>query len=385
MKNILLAIVILIILSTFSNGFCDDTFELRENCEGGITITNSGDCPGYKVRISTLPPSTDGVMNNIGRIVSMVSGSSEYAYTLGTIQNGASRSFHRSELINSSGLKLGDQFQVGKWKVSASYCGEDITVLFKEKTPQAQNSSVVPRSATTSAPRSGATWRDPITGMEFVYVPGGCFQMGSDSADADDDEKPVHRVCVNGFWVGKYEVTQGQWQKVMGSNPSDFQKGSNYPVENVSWEDCQKFIEKLNLQSRKSFYLPTEAEWEYAARGGSASEKYAGSNNVDRVAWHGDNSGSSTHAVGGKSANNFGLYDMSGNVWEWCADWYGEDYYKKSPVQNPQGSGSGSYRVDRGGSWNGLLGWVRSASRGRDGPGIRDFYLGFRLVASGRQ
>lgn len=232
---------------------------------------------------------------------------------------------------------------------------------------------------------AGQNFTDSVTGMELVWIPGGCFQMGSNSGDSD--EKPVHKVCVDGFWIGRYEVTQGQWQKIMGSNPSYFKRGSNYPVEEVSWNDCQEFIKKLNRQSGKNFHLPTEAEWEYAARGGRAGEKYSGGNYVGRVANYAGviKLKRLTHTVGGKAANGFGLYDMSGNVWEWCADWYGSSHYNNSPVQNPQGPNTGSYRVNRGGSWNSRPRHARSANRGRDGPGDRSWYLGFRLVSLGRR
>ncbi len=247
------------------------------------------------------------------------------------------------------------------------------------RTP-ATSSSV--SSSSTSTSRAGQTWRDLVTGMEFVWVPGGCFQMGSNSGGSD--EKPVHKVCVDGYWMGKYEVTQGQWHKIMGNNPSYFQKGDNYPVEKVSWDDCRKFIKKLKARSGKDFRLPTEAEWEYACRSGGRDEKYSGGSDVDRVAWYSSNSGSSTHAVGGKAANGLGLYDMSGNVLEWCSDWYGKNYYKNSPRQNPQGSGSGSDRVLHGGSWDDFPWGVRSAYRFRLRPSNR-YIVGFRLVSPGRR
>jgi len=170
------------------------------------------------------------------------------------------------------------------------------------------------------------------------------------------------------------------------SDPSHF-KGDNLPVESVSWNDIQKFLKKLNQQTGKNYRLPTEAEWEYAARGGSVethgrvSLQYAGSNNIDEVAWYGDNSGSKTHTVGQKKPNELGLYDMSGNVWEWCNDWHDEKYCKNSPQNNPQGANSGEYRVVRGGSW-GLNTWhCRVANRLRRNPGYRFNYLGFRLVS----
>ncbi len=199
------------------------------------------------------------------------------------------------------------------------------------------------------------------------------------------DEKPVHKVCVDGFWMGKYEVTQGQWQKIMGNNPARFKKGSNYPVEYVSWENCRSFIDKLNGRSLKTFRLPTEAEWEYACRSGGRDEKYAGGNDLGRAAWYSSNSGPSTHAVGGKAANGLGLYDMNGNVWEWCLDWYGKNYYSSSPTNNPQGSSSGSLRVNRGGSWDYTVWGLRSTYRSRYMPSSRYISLGCRLVSPGRR
>jgi formylglycine-generating enzyme required for sulfatase activity len=226
----------------------------------------------------------------------------------------------------------------------------------------------------------GGSHTDPTTGMEFVEVPGGCFQMGDTFGDGDD-EKPVHEVCVGNFSIGKFEVTQGQWRKVMGSNPSRFSScGDNCPVEMVTWNDVQSFISKLNSQSGNSYRLPTEAEWEYAARSGGKQEKYSGSNSIDAVAWYANNSGSQTHPVGQKQANGLGIYDMSGNVWEWCSDWYGRSYYSSSPKDNPQGPSSGSDRVVRGGGWNDGARDVRSAIRAGGGPGDRCDFLGFRLV-----
>ena len=187
----------------------------------------------------------------------------------------------------------------------------------------------------------------------MVKVKGGTFQMGSNDKEAQNDEKPVHRVTLSDFSIGATEVTQAQWKAVMNNNPSYF-KGDDLPVERVSWDDIQGFLRKINSLSKTQYRLPTEAEWEYAARGGNASRgyQYSGSNNIDEVAWYKNNSNRKTHTVGTKKANELGLYDMSGNVWEWCNDWYDENYYKNSPAQNPKGAQSGSNRVFRGGGWN---------------------------------
>jgi formylglycine-generating enzyme required for sulfatase activity len=167
----------------------------------------------------------------------------------------------------------------------------------------------------------------------------------------------------------------------MGNNPSYF-KGAKLPVEQVSWDDCQEFIRKLNAMTGKRFRLPTEVEWEYAARGGNRSRgyKYSGSDNIGSVAWYTDNSGRETHPVGQKQANELGLYDMSGNVEEWCQDWYGENYYSSSPSQNPKGPSTGSDRVLRGGSWGDDAWRCRVSSRVKDAPGLRGSNLGLRLA-----
>ena len=224
----------------------------------------------------------------------------------------------------------------------------------------------------------GKIYKDPVTGMEFVFVKGGCYQMGSNSGGSDD-EKPVHEVCVDDFYIGKYEVTQGEWQKVMGNNPSHFKQcGSDCPVENVSWNEIIDFIRKLNGRSSLTFRLPTEAEWEYAAKGGE-NHTYSGSNNVDAVAWYDKNSGGKTHRVGTKQANGFGLYDMSGNVWEWVEDIYSRSAYSQHQRNNPIYTGSGSFRVFRGGDWGSVPVLVRSAGRLSFSPGNWSYGIGFRL------
>ena len=218
--------------------------------------------------------------------------------------------------------------------------------------------------------------------FEMVYVEGGSFDMGAtyeQCSDAYKDECPVHSVTLSGYYIGKCEVTQELWEAVMGSNPSNF-KGAQNPVERVSWNDCQEFVSRLNSLTGRTFRLPTEAEWEYAARGGNKSRhyKYSGSNNIFDVAWHGDNSGDKTHAVGTKTANELGIYDMSGNVYEWCSDWYGS--YSAGAQTNPQGPSSGTYRVLRGGSWNYNASYCRVSNRNYNDPDFSFNGLGLRLV-----
>jgi sulfatase modifying factor 1 len=251
--------------------------------------------------------------------------------------------------------------------------------------------SVIPSTPIKAQPQPPSvppTWKDPVTGMEFVFIKGGCFVMGDTFGDGDKDEKPVHQVCVDDFYLGKYEVTQGQWEKVMGNNPSYFKNcGGNCPVEQVSWNDVQEFISRLNQRSGKRYRLPVEAEWEYAARSGGKREKWSGTSSegeLGQYAWYGGNSGSRTHPVGEKRPNGLGLYDMSGNVWEWCADWYGENYYQGSPRNNPKGPDNGSYRVLRGGAWLNDPRLVRAAIRTWGAPASRSRYIGFRLGVPAR-
>ena len=195
-----------------------------------------------------------------------------------------------------------------------------------------------------------------VNGVSFDMMPvtGGTFCMGtttSTDSEASGDEGPLHDVTLSDYYIGKTEVTQSLWHAVMGTYPSHF-RGDNLPVENVSWNDCQEFIRKLNAMTGKNFRLPTEAEWEYAARGGNRSMgyKYSGSDNIGSVAWYGGNSNSTTHPVAGKQSNELGIYDMSGNVWEWCGDRYGS--YSSSSQTNPKGAAISFNRVRRGGSWN---------------------------------
>lgn len=228
------------------------------------------------------------------------------------------------------------------------------------------------------------------SGLDMVRVQGGTFTMGClEGRDKDcyDSEKPAHSVTLSGFQIGKYEVTQADWFEVMGTTPSNFKDCNECPVEQVSWDDVQDFLQKLNAKTGKKYRLPTEAEWEYAARGGHKMPKdismmtaYAGSNDIGKVAWYSSNSGSKTHSVGQKAPNELGLYDMSGNVYEWCSDWYGG--YPKDAQTNPSGPKSGSYRVHRGGGWGSGPQFCRPAYRSYSSPADRLDDIGFRLASS---
>lgn len=218
--------------------------------------------------------------------------------------------------------------------------------------------------------------------FEMVYVRGGTFTMGGtkeQSVECDNDEKPAHNVTLGDYYIGKMEVTQKLWKAVMGNRPS-FWKGDDLPVENISWKDAQEFIKKLNQVTGHIFRLPTEAEWEYAARGGDKSKgyKFSGGNYIGNVAWCGDNSGDKTHSVGSKSPNELGIYDMSGNVYEWCQDWYGD--YVDASQNNPTGPSKGRERVLRGGGCYGSQKGCRLSNRYSGKPGDRRNIYGMRLV-----
>jgi formylglycine-generating enzyme required for sulfatase activity len=225
-----------------------------------------------------------------------------------------------------------------------------------------------------------------FAGIKFIFIESGCFQMGNDETPTDRTigESPRHRVCIEKpFYMGETEVTQKQWKDVMGNNPSK-SKVEDKPVDRVSWNDIQEFIQKLNAKDGGNYFrLPTEAEWEYAARAGSGSDYCYGDNTSSLVeyAWFG-NLGykGSTHEVAQKQPNDWGLYDMHGNVWEWVQDWYGPSYYSDSPEKNPLGPETGKYRVYRGGSYIGKATNLRSAVRFSALPVTRTHDLGFRLA-----
>ncbi len=238
------------------------------------------------------------------------------------------------------------------------------------------------QSSISSSTSSSLTIVANGVSFKMIRVEGGTFTMGATSeqgSGADDDEKPAHRVTLSSYYIGETEVTQALWEAVMGSNPSLVSKGTNRPVESVSWDDCKTFISKLNAITGKAFRLPSEAEWEFAARGGNKSKgyKYSGSNTLGNVAWYFDNCGE-THDVKTKSPNELGLYDMSGNVSEWCQDWYGD--YSSSSQTNPTGPSSGSLRVIRGGGWFDDATYCCVALRYYGAPTLAYYYLGFRLA-----
>ncbi|MCS7081136.1 MAG: SUMF1/EgtB/PvdO family nonheme iron enzyme [Chloracidobacterium sp.] len=255
--------------------------------------------------------------------------------------------------------------------------------------------------------RAGEVWASPA-GIRLVWIPPGEFEMGEDpeedlEADIDEDipyeddecaesgdeycEGPVHRVRITrGLWLGETEVTQAQWAAVMGNNPSHFEGCPECPVEQVSWEDCRVFVRKLNERYRLGgglvWRLPYEAEWEYACRAGTQGYYYGGNgeSRLERVGWYDKNSGEQTRPVRRLRANGWGLYDMHGNVWEWCEDWYKWDYYRISPVEDPRGPGSGKCRVLRGGAWDDDANSCRAASRAVSTPAYRNYSLGLRVA-----
>jgi len=271
--------------------------------------------------------------------------------------------------------------------ISADQIIQDI----KSENRESIHEIIIPAKTISSIPtvpqhKSGET-RILTAGIEFVFVKGGEFNMGSNESETQNDEKPVHKVYVDDFYISKYEVTFDQYDNFCEATgrekPSDNGWGrGNRPVINVNWFDTVAYCEWLSDKSGTEIRLPTEAEWEYAACGGikSMNYKYSGSNDLEEVGWYSKNSGKKTHPVGQKKANELGLYDMSGNVWEWCSDWYEKDYYQNSPRNNPQGSNSGKYRVLRGGSWNYIDWYCRCSYRD---VSIRSFgspSIGFRII-----
>ncbi|MFN8348835.1 MAG: SUMF1/EgtB/PvdO family nonheme iron enzyme [Spirosomataceae bacterium] len=264
----------------------------------------------------------------------------------------------------------------------------------QKNTTPADNTRVTPPTAIVSNSTTKAAKFLDLPFADMAYIEGGTFQMGDTGNEGENDEKPVHTVTVSSFWMSKYEVTQRQWTQIMGNNPSYFKNCDDCPVENVSWNDTQEFLKKLNARTGGNYRLPTEAEWEYAAGGGATTRARFGNSkdilapkeaNFDATAGSKKEYSvvgeyrSKTLRVGSFEPNTLGLYDMSGNVWEWCADWFGT--YPSSSQANPKGPGSGPYRVLRGGSWNSAPLNARVANRHSGTPGPRGGRVGFRVVS----
>lgn len=243
----------------------------------------------------------------------------------------------------------------------------------KSKRKKKNKSSIV-------VPTVSQAFLDSI-GENMVWVTGGSFVMGNNISEPD--ERPAYEVVIDGFAISRYPVTQRQWMVIMERNPSDFPGCDQCPVDKVSWDDAQVFIQKLNALTGKKYTLPTEAEWEYAAKGGRDAPgnfRYAGSDNIDSVGWYAGNSGRMPHPVGQKKPNELGLYDMTGNVWEWCQDWYAKFYYEQNESNNPQGPPSGSGRVRRGGSWYTQSTNCKTSTRNNVRQDYFDDIGGFRLA-----
>lgn len=250
-----------------------------------------------------------------------------------------------------------------------------------------KGNKVIVEKVTTSFTSSAANSfilkdsNDPLD-QYMVLVKGGTFRMGDTFGEGKAFEKPVHDVTISDFYISKYEITQSLWEEIMGNSPSHFKDCDQCPVERVSWYEVQNFITKLNVLTGKNYRLPTETEWEYAARGGEKTQnhRYSGARNINDVAWYSGNSGNKTNEVGLLKPNELGIYDMSGNVWEWCNDWFSS--YSTTPEINPKGPETGDGRVVRGGSWFGYIDANRLTFRGFDDPANSRSYIGFRVVRS---
>ncbi len=283
------------------------------------------------------------------------------------------------------------EIQTSSDKLAASLLEGKSSV--KSKPTANESASVGKNTSTTEVMHQNYTETAFGVNMKMIWVEGGDFMMGctSEQSVCDGDERNVRRVTVDGFYIGMLEVTQSQWEAVVGTNIytqknkanliSTYGVGPDYPMYYVNWDEAMEFCRLLSNRTGKTYTLPTEAQWEYAARGGKKSDgtKYAGSNIIDAVAWYTDNSGSTTHVCGSKRANALGIYDMSGNVWEWCKDWYASSYVSYD-TNNPTGPSSGSSRVYRGGGWNFNAFFCRVANRISSAPSSRDYNLGFRVV-----
>ncbi len=378
-----------------SQVYIEGTFDLRNNMLHdikyvGLTCSSGTSLQGKSDGLVKVAFEFENVKDKNGNHISL-NNANEYYFTDGywqvnsefdkgeDLQVNVKRSSAAIMLVldcSSSLIKGGDKFTEMKKYVNS----------FIKTLAQAMDEDAVSGDSSNSG--TGGTASKPkvytVNGVSFkmVSVEGGTFTMGATADQSGDvyiDETPTHQVTLSDFSIGETEVTQELWQAVMGTNPSYF-SGNQLPVECVSWNDCQTFITKLNQLTGANFRLPTEAEWEFAARGGNKSlgYKYAGGNSIGDVAWYSSNLSSQTHAVAQKSPNELGLYDMSGNVWEWCQDWYGS--YSSAAQTNPTGSASGSFRVYRGGGW-GCTAWgCRVSHRYRGTPTFAGSDVGLRLA-----
>jgi len=284
-------------------------------------------------------------------------------------------------------IALKDDGTVWAWGINAGgQLGDGTTT--NRLTPVQVIYGGVPYIVTARESARSKPIKDPTTGMELVFVKGGCFSMGDVfnvseewSSEIETHEKPVHEVCVGDIYMGKFEVTQGEWKKVMRGNPSEFKRNDRHPVEMINWYDAQEYIKKLNRISKQQYRLPTEAEWEYAAKSGGKTEQWAGTSSDSELGEYISANQVSTASVGGKKPNGLGLYDMTGNVSEWCNDWYDDNYYSSSPKKDPPGPSTGTSKVVRGGSWMEDNPWLmRNSMRGLVLPEARWSTIGLSLI-----
>ena len=309
-------------------------------------------------------------------------------YTKSLLKNLQTPNLNVQQMFNRTGLDVMKKTnkKQAPWVSTTPF--PDYYFAMGTKPSVQQNQSVVsPQSQSIASPSIGKTYTETATGMEFVWVEEGCYQMGNDSSGFAHN-KPAHKVCVSGFWMGKYEVTQGQWYEIMRKKPALFkhhfgrENWENRPVEQVSWKDTKKFIKRLNNKNGQKFRLPTEAEWEYAARSRGKDGKYSGGNSIEQVAWSKLNSEGHTHVVGEKASNSLGLYDMSGNVFEWCEDVYDANAYSKHAINNPLITSGSKYRISRGGSWWDSPEFMMIYIRSGQTTNGRFNNIGFRLCIS---
>ena len=407
MKNILFTFILLFCTATsFAQrlaveSFTHDAMNLEARLDGGRTDLNGRQCALVKVMVR------DDIMEckggNVGDIISkgivkkiFVSPTAKYLefefkysfplkvtfsdYGYATLAEGATYivTLVDAYLLSQQPAQQSQQQsqQQPQQQSQQQSSASNAQTFIIPRTPSSQSALSAPSADIIPFTVNGVTFN-------MIKVDGGTFMMGATGEQENpyEDEKPVHQVIISTYYIGETEVTQALWQAVMEENPSEF-KGSNLPVENVSWYDCQKFIEKLNILTSRQFRLPTEAEWEFAARGGNKSRdtQYSGSKKIADVAWYAKNSKNKTHPVKTKKANELGIYDMSGNVWERCYDYFKK--YESYAQTNPIVSESGTDRVCRGGGCINNVRDCRSAYRNSYIPINRNYFLGLRLVLS---